>query len=80
MKKRLIIFFEWMIDVAFIVCMELVQLCSVFICLQSYGSDRFNELELYVTIVINIGVIIFIRHTAIKGMPSKWINKLKLKG
>ena len=78
MKEKFIKFCEWMLDIIFIVCMELIQLCTLFICILSYesGSHKAVEWELCITIVINISIVFFIRHTAIRGMPSRWINRL----
>lgn len=77
MKRFIIKICGWLLDIGLIAGMELIQFILIVTGFLSYEANRSYQGGLIcVTIVLNICVISFIRHTAIKGMPSKWLMKL----
>lgn len=80
MKRVIIKTCGWLLDIGLIAGMELIQFVLIVTGLLSYESNRsYLGGLICVTIVLNICVISFIRHTAIKGMPSKWLMKIMQK-
>lgn len=80
MKRVIIKICGWLLDIGLIAGMELIQFVLIVTGLLSCEASRSYQRELIcVTIVLNICVITFIRHTAIKGMPSKWLMKIMQK-
>ena len=77
MRRFIIKICGWLLDIGLLVGMELIQFIVIVTWLLSCEASRSYQRELIcVTIVLNICVLTFIRHTAIKGMPSKWLMKL----
>ncbi len=80
MRRFIIKICGWLLDIGLIVGMELIQFIVIVTGLLSCEASRsYQRALICVTIVLNICVISFIRHTAMKGMPSKWLIKIMKK-